>query len=135
MPASPRRGAAHAEAVAASLARQLSSLRHWNGAPVCVLYGARGRLLQEQGREQQQQEHGTRSRSLPRRPGGVAGQGPVVAFNLLRADGSPVGHREMEKLASLSGILLRTGCCCNPGACAAAVGLSSAGGAAPAAAA
>eukprot|EP00887_Chlorella_sp_A99_P004517 scaffold34.g4517.t1 len=43
-------------------------------------------------------------------PPGVVGQGPVVA--------------EVERLASLHGIHLRTGCLCNPGACAAALGLT-----------
>ncbi|TYK08631.1 molybdenum cofactor sulfurase isoform X11 [Cucumis melo var. makuwa] len=50
--------------------------------------------------------------------------GPVVSFNLRQPDGSWVGHREVEKLASLSGIQLRTGCFCNPGACAKYLGLS-----------
>ncbi|KAF8412741.1 hypothetical protein HHK36_000710 [Tetracentron sinense] len=50
--------------------------------------------------------------------------GPTVAFNLKRSDGSWVGYREVDKLASLSGIQLRTGCFCNPGACAKYLGLS-----------
>lgn len=33
--------------------------------------------------------------------------GPTVSFNLLRPDGSWFGYREVEKLASLSGIQLR----------------------------
>lgn len=33
--------------------------------------------------------------------------GPVISFNLRRPDGSWFGHREVEKLASLSGIQLR----------------------------
>lgn len=53
-----------------------------------------------------------------------SGLGPVVSFNLKRPDGSWVGHREVEKLASLSGIQLRTGCFCNPGACSKYLGLS-----------
>lgn len=64
--------------------------------------------------------------SLPRHDalvGAACGQGPVVAFNLLRPDGSYVGYREVERLATLSGVRLRTGCVCNPGACAAALGL------------
>lgn len=40
----------------------------------------------------------------------------------------------MEKLGSLHGIFLRTGCMCNPGACAQALGLTPAGAAAAAAA-
>lgn len=33
--------------------------------------------------------------------------GPTIAFNLKRHDGSWVGHKEVEKLASLAGIQLR----------------------------
>jgi hypothetical protein len=37
-------------------------------------------------------------------------QGPIVTFNLKRADGSWVGYREVEKLAALSNIQLRVSC-------------------------
>nr|CAB3471132.1 unnamed protein product [Digitaria exilis] len=50
--------------------------------------------------------------------------GPIITFNLKREDGTWFGYREVEKLASLSGIHLRTGCFCNPGACAKYLGLS-----------
>ncbi len=33
-------------------------------------------------------------------------------------------RREVEKLAGLSGIMLRSGCFCNPGACAGHLGLT-----------
>lgn len=46
-----------------------------------------------------------------------ASQGPVVNFSLRRADGSWVGHAEVEKMASTAQIHLRTGCFCNSGAC------------------
>jgi molybdenum cofactor sulfurtransferase len=36
-------------------------------------------------------------------------QGPVVCFNLLRPDGSWVGHKEVGKLAAIHSICLRTG--------------------------
>eukprot|EP00775_Hariotina_reticulata_P009146 gene9146-9314_t len=36
-------------------------------------------------------------------------EGPVVSFNLLRADGSWVGHKEVAKLAQIHGICVRTG--------------------------
>lgn len=43
---------------------------------------------------------------------------PVLNFMLLRADGcSYYGHAEVEKLASVNNIHLRTGCFCNSGAC------------------
>lgn len=87
-----------------SLARytrnMLLALRHANGEEVCKIYGLH--YLKKV----------------------YTGLGPVISFNLKRPDGSWVGHREVEKLASLSGIQLRTGCFCNPGACAKYLGLS-----------
>lgn len=38
-------------------------------------------------------------------------QGPVVCFNLVRPDGSWVGHKEVGKLAAIHRICLRTGRC------------------------
>ncbi|CAL5402452.1 unnamed protein product [Camellia sinensis] len=88
----------------ASLARYvrniLLALRHENGDRVCTLYGNhKSKALYDE-------------------------QGPVVSFNLKRPDHSWFGYREVEKLASLSGIQLRAGCFCNPGACAKYLGLS-----------
>ncbi|KAK6759844.1 hypothetical protein RB195_021420 [Necator americanus] len=47
----------------------------------------------------------------------IAQQGPIIAFNLLREDGSYTGYSEVEKMSGLFGIDLRTGCFCNSGAC------------------
>eukprot|EP00850_Spirogloea_muscicola_P015730 SM000123S25842 [mRNA] locus=s123:199195:205729:+ [translate_table: standard] len=69
------------------LGSKLAALRHGNRKPVCVLYGSHD----FQGDVD----------SLTKR------QGPIVTFNILRADGSWVGHREVEKLAVLHGIHLR----------------------------
>eukprot|EP00898_Chlorokybus_atmophyticus_P006297 jgi/Chlat1/6669/Chrsp49S06159 len=77
---------------------RLSSLRHYNKRPVVQLYG--------------------NHHSAPH------AQGPVLALSILRADGSVVGYREVEQLASLHRIQLRTGCFCNPGACCKWLGLS-----------
>ncbi|EGC28429.1 hypothetical protein DICPUDRAFT_59401 [Dictyostelium purpureum] len=44
-------------------------------------------------------------------------QGAIINFNLLRSTGEMVGYNEVEKLASLSNIFIRSGCFCNPGAC------------------
>ena len=90
---------------------RLQTLSHSNGAPVVHLYGAHAAA-----------KHPSPALGLQ----AAVGQGPVIAFNLLRPDGSWVGYREVERLAALRGITLRTGCCCNPGACAAAVGLDDA---------
>lgn len=44
-------------------------------------------------------------------------QGPILNFNLFRSDGSIVGYTEVEKMAELYNVQLRTGCFCNQGAC------------------
>ncbi|DBA69485.1 TPA: hypothetical protein ACH3X2_001170 [Trebouxia sp. C0005] len=95
----------HTQSVTRWFAQRLAALRHADGAPLCVLYGA------------------YHLQSGAQAPGAV-GQGPVVTFNLLRHDGSFFGCREVEKLAGLHGILLRTGCFCNPGACARHLGIT-----------
>lgn len=77
---------------------QLTGLRHANGQPVCEMYSPR--------------------------PLSPERQGAVLAFNVRRADGAIVGYTEVEKLAALHGIQLRTGCFCNPGACQEALGLT-----------
>ena len=80
------------------LAEALQSLRHGDGTPVCELYGAHGNEVvqssaETEKREQRQpmdagKQQGSRL-CLP----GAAGQGPVVAFNLLRSCGAYVGYR------------------------------------------
>ncbi|KAL0025505.1 hypothetical protein WJX77_007273 [Trebouxia sp. C0004] len=95
----------HTQSVTRWFAERLVALRHADGASLCVLYGA---------------HHLQPGAQAP----GVVGQGPVVTFNLLRHDGSFFGYREVEKLACLHGIFLRTGCFCNPGACARHLGIT-----------
>ncbi|CAL9107776.1 unnamed protein product [Musa textilis] len=84
----------HTASLATYTRTKMMDLKHENGAEVCKIYG--GNTSQAPYQD----------------------MGPTIAFNLKRADGSWVGYREVEKLASLSGIQLRTGCFCNPGACA-----------------
>ncbi|EPS65546.1 molybdenum cofactor sulfurase, partial [Genlisea aurea] len=86
----------HTTALASYVRDTLSNLKHENGIHVCTLYGLH--------------EHKE--------------VGPTVSFNLRRSDGSWIGYREVEKLASLRNIQLRTGCFCNPGACVKFLGLS-----------
>ncbi|KAL8205664.1 hypothetical protein R6Q57_009215 [Mikania cordata] len=90
----------HASSLASYTRNMLLALRHANGQEACKIYG------------------------LEYLKDAFSGLGPVVSFNLKRADGSWVGPREVEKLASLSRIQLRTGCFCNPGACSKYLGLS-----------
>lgn len=86
----------HVGSLAKFTASQLSGLKHENGNSVCVLYG---------------------NHASARYWGDNCNQGPIIAFNLKRMDGTWIGYREVEKLAALNSIHLRTGCFCNPGAC------------------
>ncbi|KAF6136978.1 hypothetical protein GIB67_030742 [Kingdonia uniflora] len=79
---------------------KLLTLRHGNGSGICIFYG--GDTLKMSSHK----------------------FGPTIAFNLMRQDGSWFGYHEVEKLASLSGIQLRTRCFCKPGACSKQLGLS-----------
>lgn len=78
----------------------LSSLRHHNGRPVCVMY------------------------SNNRRPDDPLGVGPVMAFNLQSSMGEWISLAEFEKLAGLRQIHVRTGGVCCPGGVASTLGLS-----------
>lgn len=90
----------HACALTHYLAQAMAQLTHRSSHRLCLLYG----------------DHETTKASA---------QGPVVAFNLQWADGSPVGFAEVGRRADEDGIQLRTGCFCNVGACQEALGLSS----------
>ncbi|KAL7130624.1 hypothetical protein ABFS83_13G147100 [Erythranthe nasuta] len=90
----------HTKSLASYVRNALLNMRHVNGNRVCTLYGVNDYELLRKN------------------------TGPTVTFNLRRPDGSWFGYREVEKLASLSNIQLRTGCFCNPGACAKHLGLS-----------
>ncbi|CAM6125359.1 unnamed protein product [Calypogeia fissa] len=98
----------HVGSLASYMASKIRDLKHYNMASVCVLYG----------------NHGMFAGNYVKYWGKHCEQGPIVTFNMKRADGSWVGPREVEKLATLSGIHLRTGCFCNPGACSKYLGLS-----------
>lgn len=74
----------------------LLALRHDNGLPVLRLYG----------------------------PPTLEQRGGTVAFNLQDSSGRLVDHRIVEQRANASGISLRTGCFCNPGAGEMALSLS-----------
>ena len=80
------------------LAEALHSLRHKDGSPVCELYGAHGKEAVQssidvgdcwKGQTMDGGKHPGSRLGLP----GAAGQGPVVAFNLLRSCGAYVGYR------------------------------------------
>lgn len=70
------------------LLHRLGELRHGNGGPLVRVYGPRGT------------EH----------------RGGTVALNVLTPDGALVDERLVAAEAAASGLSLRTGCFCNPGA-------------------
>ncbi|KAJ3392235.1 hypothetical protein HDU92_008588 [Lobulomyces angularis] len=51
--------------------------------------------------------------------------GPIINFNILRADGSYLGYFEVFELANLHKFNIRVGCFCNLGACQEYLGISS----------
>lgn len=98
----------HTHCLKQELIRRLLALRHGNGRNVIVIYGDK--------------KNNTDDTSV--KP--IHSSGPIVAFNVVRADGTYVGYNEVSKLAALhrNPIQLRTGCFCNPGACQTALDLS-----------
>ncbi|XP_032101197.1 molybdenum cofactor sulfurase [Sapajus apella] len=78
----------------------LSSLQYPNGAPVVRIYSDSDFSSPEV-------------------------QGPVINFNVLDDKGNIIGYSQVDKMASLYNIHLRTGCFCNTGACQRHLGISS----------
>ncbi|KAG9632319.1 PLP-dependent transferase, partial [Aureobasidium melanogenum] len=91
----------HTSLLAERLYSSLNSLRHGNDEPVCQIYRDRAST------------YGDRS-----------AQGPVVAFNVCDAKGQMVSNLEVEKLAHIRNINIRTGGLCNPGGIQSALNLS-----------
>lgn len=90
----------HTSFLARKLYKSLSSLYHANGESVCKMH--------------------TTSSAFD---GSQHMQGPIVAFNLRNSHGAWVSNAEMENLASIRRIHIRTGGVCNPGGVAASLGL------------
>ncbi|XP_030616478.1 molybdenum cofactor sulfurase isoform X2 [Delphinapterus leucas] len=77
----------------------LSTLRYPNGAPVVQIYSDSEFSSPEV-------------------------QGPVISFNVLDDNGNIIGYSQVDKMASLHNIHVRTGCFCNTGACQRHLGIS-----------
>lgn len=82
----------HTSYLAEQLYSQLAALRHGNGHQVCTIYNDPASSY-------------TDSRT----------QGPIIAFNLQNDHGGWVSNTEVEKLANIRSIQLRSGGLCNPG--------------------
>lgn len=83
------------------LYEKMSSLSHANGLLVCKIY-----------------------EGVPSRYGASRHQGPTVAFNVRNSSGEWIGKSDLERLAILNNIQLRTGGVCNPGGIASALEMS-----------
>lgn len=82
----------HTMFLAERLYNQLVALRHANDHAVCKIYNDPGSSY-------------TDSRT----------QGPIIAFNLQNENGEWVSNAEVEKLANIRSIQIRSGGVCNPG--------------------
>jgi molybdenum cofactor sulfurtransferase len=71
------------------LREDMQRLRHGNGAPVCQIHG-----IEDEG---------------------FQSSGPIISFNLVNANGAYLSNAEVDKLAIVNKIHLRTGGLCNPG--------------------
>ena len=91
----------HTADLAKRLYDGLSSLRHGNGEHVCRIH-----------------------KNAKSTYGDPATQGPIVAFNLRDSEGNWASNMEVEKLAAIRDIHLRTGGVCNPGGVATALDLA-----------
>lgn len=98
---SPKRVALHTAFLAEQLYDKLAALRHYNGSKVCHIY---------------------RDSSSSYRDSIT--QGPIIAFNFRNSQGDWVSNTEVEKLANIRNIQLRSGGLCNPGGIASALDLA-----------
>ncbi|EEP77662.1 hypothetical protein UREG_02511 [Uncinocarpus reesii 1704] len=92
----------HTASLIKDVSSRLDAMRHFNGTKVCELYKS--------------------PRSVY---GDPATQGPVIAFNLKDSRGSWIGKSDVEKLATVKNIHIRSGGLCNPGGIASFLHLTS----------
>ena len=96
------------------LASRLWNLRHANGKPVVEIYGSQWRHLAEHLKNQS--DYDDRYEKLTYDGRKIVSLS-TVAFNVLNDDGTHVGYSKVERALASQNIVVRTGCCCNPGAC------------------
>jgi len=82
----------HTAALTRHMYGRLSSLKHTNGRAVCRIYNDPAATY-----------------------GDARTQGATITFNVIAADGTPVGYADVEKLADTRRIAIRSGSLCNPG--------------------
>ncbi|KAL4902226.1 molybdenum cofactor sulfurase [Aspergillus multicolor] len=95
--------ACHTRFLAKQLHGRMAALKHYNGARVCQLYTSQNASYDD-----------------------PSTQGPILSFNLRNSRGMWIGKSEVERLASIKNIQIRSGTLCNPGGTAASLGWSGA---------
>ncbi|KAI5811490.1 pyridoxal phosphate-dependent transferase [Peziza echinospora] len=98
----------HTTALARYMHKRLSSFEHYNQQPACAIYSESYLHADSEIPSHQWAMH----------------QGPLITFNLRRPDGAWVGYSEVEKLAAVKQIHIRTGGLCNPGGIETYIGMS-----------
>ena len=101
-----------AMSVASTLVSALQKLKHENGNPRCRVYGRWDEFV----------DGAEKDGHCPELSSCI--QGPTVTFNVFDAHGRAYGCREVERMASLYGISIRSGTLCNAGALQHALGIS-----------
>lgn len=82
----------HTARLRCELVDQLRALKYDNGNPVVCIYQGDDKVCWN-----------------------PSTQGPVIALNILRANGTYIGYRNVENEANRRGIYVRSGSLCNPG--------------------
>jgi molybdenum cofactor sulfurtransferase len=89
----------HTRFLAKQLHQRMTAMKHYNGAKVCELYMPPNSDYSDSST-----------------------QGPIIAFNLRNSSKMWVGKSEVERLASVKNIQIRSGTLCNPGGTAMSLG-------------
>lgn len=82
----------HVSALHRLLYRSMKNLTHYNHTPLCEIYVDKENDVETPGQ-----------------------YGPILNFNLKRSNGQWIGYGDVERLASMKNIHVRTGGFCNPG--------------------
>ncbi|KAG0208544.1 hypothetical protein BGX28_000548 [Mortierella sp. GBA30] len=93
----------HVTTLHRALYQAMRGLKHYNGAPLCDIY------------VDDAEENTAISETGSRLVGDPRAYGPILNFNLKRSNGQWIGYGDVERLASMKNIHVRTGGFCNPG--------------------
>ncbi len=106
---------AHTNALGSYLSQRMRALRHHNGSPVVRLYGLHDTAPPAVVDLKSDGKSNGPTAPPPPPPLSVSAlkhsQGPTVAFNVLKPDGSFVGYSEVDRLAVGNSIQLRVSAC------------------------